>query len=213
MWSLSTRLNTCSCPNGIVNSLDSFPSLQCTMIVIDDRYYVWSLAPSSDHLHLPILRPPSYYSGLRSTRGKLRVHSIKSRAHNIGFSSSITITTACSGGCCWIMLFGRLGWVGLVYARPRSTVHWSLLSRRCCCISPHNLSCVCVPGRSLLLQLWAPIIILCSTSSDRTWLYRCTAAAVDDSLLLLLLHRIIIIITRDTPEEICCFRMDRSGFV
>lgn len=110
--------------------------------------------------------------------------------------------------CCLV------GWVGLVYARPRSTVHWSLLSRRCCCISPHNLSCVCVPGRSLLLQLWAPIIILCSTSSDRTWLYRCTAAAaVDDSLLLLLLHRTIIIITRDTPEEICCFRMDRSGFV
>lgn len=113
----------------------------------------------------------------------------------------------------WLLLNYAVWSVGLVYARPRSTVHWSLLSRRCCCISPYNLSCVCVPGRSLLLQLWAPIIILCSTSSDRTWLYRCTAAALDNSLLLLLLHRTIIIITRDTPEEICCFRMDRSGFV
>lgn len=44
----------------------------------------------------------------------------------------------------WLLLNYAVWSVGLVYARPRSTVHWSLLSHRCCCISPHNLCCVCV---------------------------------------------------------------------
>lgn len=192
------------------------------MIVIDDRYYVWSLAPSSDHLHLPILRPPSYYSGLRSTRGKLRVHSIKSRAHNIGFSSSSPrlLRLPRHAAVVVVELCCLVGWVGLGWSMHGHEVPYIGLFSAAVVVASLHITwavcalCVCVPGRSLLLQLWAPIIILCSTSSDRTWLYRCTAAAVDDSLLLLLLHhRIIIIITRDTPEEICCFRMDRSGFV
>lgn len=136
--------------------------------------------------HLPILRPPSYYSGLRSTRGKLGVHSIKSRAHNIGFSSSSPrlLRLPRHAAVVVVELCCLVGWVGLGWSMHGHEVPYIGLFSATAVVASLHITwavcalCVCVPGgrcfynfglQSLYYAQPVQIALDCTVAQQQRW--------------------------------------------